>query len=70
VALAIKNHYRPAEIAEHFRYCRSFIYQLIRLGEVEAVKIHGTLRIPRSEACRVFCQGTGDCPGCEYGIRE
>jgi excisionase family DNA binding protein len=70
MALPIKKHYRPDEVARFFRYSVSFIYQLVRVKELQAETVRGRIRIPRVEACRAFCQGTGDCPHCTYARKN
>jgi hypothetical protein len=70
MALPLKRHYRPAEIARHFRYSVGFIYCLARSAELQAESIRGRIRIPRAEVCRVFCQGTGDCLSCTHERKD
>ena len=60
-----KDYYLPKEIAFHFRYSVSFVYWLARKNKIKAARIRRQMRIPRSEVCRVFCQGTGSCPNCQ-----
>jgi hypothetical protein len=70
MALPIKCHYRPGELAEYFRYSKSFIHCLIRTGRLQAATPSILIRIPRAEVCRVFCQGTGDCLSCPHERKD
>ena len=45
--------YSPAELAEALGVTRQTVHNLIRRGELRAVKIGRTTRIPASEALRI-----------------
>ena len=42
-----KNWFRPDEVAEYFCIHRKTVYERINRGEIEAIKIGGSLRISR-----------------------
>lgn len=39
------------QVAEYAGVCRNTIYQLIKGGELRAVKIRGAIRLSRDEVC-------------------
>ncbi len=42
------------QVAECAQVCRNTIYQLIKDGELRAVKIRGAIRLNRDEVCSYF----------------
>ncbi|MET4806795.1 excisionase family DNA binding protein [Limibacillus sp. MBR-115] len=48
-----KPHYRVREVAAHFDVTASFLYKQIAAGDIKAVHIGNTIRIPATEVRRL-----------------
>jgi excisionase family DNA binding protein len=59
-----EKYFLPIEVAEKYRYSKSFVYFLVRKKKIASTKIGRHIRIPGNEVCRVFCKGTGTCSPC------
>ena len=60
---ASRHWYSPKEFADRFCLSRSFVYLMIRRGDLKAAIIGGVYRIPKKEYCR-NCQGMNGCRIC------
>jgi excisionase family DNA binding protein len=58
-----KRYFLIRELCGVTRLSRQTIYQKIKNGEIQAVRVLGVLRIPCSEFCRI-CNGEIDCDNC------
>lgn len=47
-----RKYYSPADVAEYLGVSRSFVYQLIERGDLEANRFGKTVRVPKDEILR------------------
>ena len=52
-----RKYYSPAEVAAYFGVSTRTVYRLVKRGEVRAVRIGESVRIPRGEVLRYESEG-------------
>lgn len=49
----LNQRYRPKDVAERYRFALASVYRWIKKGEIESVRIGGTIIIPAAEIARL-----------------
>ena len=44
-----KRYYRVDEVARYFSVCEQTIYRLIDVGDLKAIRLRGSIRVPAEE---------------------
>lgn len=45
----IKRYYRVDEVARYFSVCEQTVYRLIDVGDLKAIRLRGSIRVPAEE---------------------
>jgi excisionase family DNA binding protein len=64
IQLPNKPTFNPGEVAEFLGYSPSYVYLLIKRGEISAIVKGRRLKIPRCEVCKI-CRGIIGCKNCD-----